>query len=209
MKNYSWIVFTLFVLLSISRGNLYGQSWNFVKEEAGIKIYTRVVKNSSLKSYKGEVTFHAPFQKVCSMIGNARNIDWWGPDFKNIKVLAYEPNKYVRLYYIYSMPWPLANRDLAVNAVVKTDSITGEYSVISTPLLNVVPEKSGLVRITTYSQKWTVKPLDKGKVQITLEGFVDPGGNVPAWIYNMLVTEMPLRTINLLRARVLSGKPAN
>lgn len=209
MKNYAWIALMLFILLSISTANLYGQPWNFVKEDDGIKIYTRVVTNSTLKSYKGEVTFHAPFQKVCSMFGNARNIDWWGPDFKDIRVLAYEPTKFVRFYYIYKMPWPLTDRDLVVNAIVKTDSVTGDYSVISAPLLNAIPEKSDLVRIKKYSQKWTVQPLDKGNVHIILEGFVDPGGNVPAWIYNMLVTEMPLRTIRLLRTRVLSGKPAN
>ena len=184
MKNYYSIKIVLVVFLSVSMGELSGQSWNFAKEEDGIKIYTRVLKNSSLKSYKGEVTIHAPVKKVCSLFGNARNIDWWGPDFKGIKVLAYEPDKYVRFYYIYNMPWPLADRDL-------------------------VPDVPGLVRIKKYSQKWTVQPLDKGNVQVTLEGFVDPGGNVPAWLYNMLVTEMPLRTIRLMRARVLSDKPAN
>lgn len=209
MRNYYSFKIVLVIFLSVSMCDLSGQSWNFAKEEDGIKIFTRALKNSSLKSYKGEVIIHAPVKKVCSMFGNARNIDWWGPDFKGIKVLAYEPNKYVRFYYIYSMPWPLADRDLVVNAVVKTDSVTGEYSVSSIPLLNVIPDVHGLVRIKKYSQKWTVKPLDKGNVKVTLEGFVDPGGNVPAWLYNMLVTEMPLRTIRLLRARVLSDKPAN
>ncbi len=209
MKNYYSIKIVLVVFLSVSMGELSGQSWNFAKDEDGIKIYTRGFKNSSLKSYKGEVTFHAPVKKVCAMFGNPRNIEWWGPDFKNIKVLAYEPNKYVQFYYIFNMPWPLTDRDLVVKAVVKTDSVTGEYSVLSTPLLNVIPEVPGLVRITKYSQKWTVKPLDKGNVQVSLEGFVDPGGNVPAWLYNMLVTEMPLRTLRLMRARVLSNKPAN
>jgi len=199
----------LVIFLYVSIGDLCGQSWSFAKEEDGIRVYTKAVNNSPLKSYKGEVTFHAPFLKVCSMFGNARNFDWWGPDFKNIRVLGYEPNKFVRYYYIYSMPWPLTDRDLAVNAVVNTDSVTGEYSVLSTPLLNIVPEKPGLVRIKKYSQQWTVQPLVKGDVHVTLEGFIDPGGNVPSWLYNMLVTEMPLRTIRLLRARVLSDKPAN
>jgi len=197
----------LVVFFIVANSDLWGQPWNFAKEEDGIKIYTRNQKNSSLKSYRGEMILHAPYQKVCSMFGNANNIDWWGPDFNNIKVLAYVPGKYVQFYYIYDMPWPLTDRDMAVNAAVKTDTATGEYSVLSTPLLNVIPEKPGLVRIKKYSQKWTVKPLDKGNVLVNLEGFVDP--DVPAWLYNMLVTEMPVRTMRLLRERVLSNKPAN
>jgi hypothetical protein len=46
-------------------------------------------------------------------------------------------------------------------------------------------------------------------VCVTLEGFIDPGGNVPGWLYNMLSTEMPLRTMRLFRERILSDKPAN
>jgi hypothetical protein len=197
----------LAVFFIIANSDVLGQTWDFAKEEDGIKIFTRNQKNSSLKSYRGEMILHAPFQKVCSMFGNANNIDWWGPDFKSIKVLAYVPGKYVQFYYIYDMPWPLIDRDLAVNVTVNKDTATGEYSFQSTPLLNVIPEKPNLVRIKKYSQKWTVKPLEKGNVLVILEGFVDP--DVPSWLYNILVAEMPVRTMRLLRERVLSNKPAN
>ncbi len=199
-----------FVFLNLFNANsLWSQTWHFITETDGIKIYTRSEPNSSLKSYKGEVIFHASMQKTCSMIGNARNFDWWGPEFVNIKVLAYEDKKFVQYYYIYDMPWPFTDRDLAVNAIVKMDTATGVYSVLSLPLLKAVPEKPDLVRIKNYWQKWTIQPLENGNVHLTLEGIVDPGGNVPSWLYNMLVTEMPLKTIRAFRARVLSPKPAN
>jgi len=200
------LIFTLFLSAA---ADLFGQPWNFVKEADGIKIFTRNEKNSSLKSFKGEMIFRAPMGKVCSMLGNARNFDWWGPDFVNIRVLAYEKNRFVQYYYIYNMPWPLTDRDFVVNATVKTDSATGKYSVLTVPLLKVIPEKPGLVRIKNYWQKWTIQPMDKGNVHVILEGFVDPGGDVPSWLYNMLVNEMPLKTMRLLRERVLSDKPAN
>lgn len=203
------IIFCFSFISLFLMNSLWSQPWTFIKKTDGIKIYTRNVPNSSLKAYKGEVTFHASMKKTCSMVGNARNFDWWGPDFLNIKVLGYEDNKYVNYYYIYDMPWPFTDRDLAVNAVVHSDTITGEYSVVSKPLLKVVPEKPYLVRITNYWQKWTIQPLSNGNVHLILEGIVDPGGNVPSWLYNMLVTEMPLKTIRLFRERVLSPKPAN
>jgi len=203
------LIFCIFFLNLFLINVIWAQPWHFVKETDGIKIYTRNEPNSSLKSYKGEVIFHAPMQKTCSMIGNARNIDWWGPEFMNIKVLAYEDKKFVQYYYTYDMPWPFTDRDIAVNATVKSDTANGEYSVLSLPLLKTVPEKPDLVRIKNYWQRWTIKPLDHGNVQLTLEGIVDPGGNVTAWLYNMLVTEMPIKTIHSFRARVLSPKPAN
>ena len=72
------------------------------------------------------------------------------------------------------MPWPFTDRDIAVNATVKSDTANGEYSVLSLPLLKTVPEKPDLVRIKNYWQRWTIKPLDHGNVQLTLEGIVDP-----------------------------------
>ncbi len=209
MKRKFGIIVFLILISHLSVIKTFAQAWNFVKEEEGIKIYTRNEGSNSMKSYKGLMLISAPIEKVCSMVGNARNFDWWGEDFSNIRVLGYEDNKYVRYYYIYDMPWPLTDRDLAVEATVKTNSVTGEYKVISKPLLKVVPENPDLVRIKNYWQTWTIQPLDKGYVSITLEGFVDPGGNVPGWLYNMLSTEMPLRTMRLFRQRVLSDKPAN
>jgi len=51
------------------------------------------------------------------------------------------------------------------------------------------------VRINKYRQKWIVQPLGNVKVHVILEGLIDPGGNVPTWVLNMLITEMPSKTI--------------
>lgn len=203
------IILLILVSYFLATHYAFGQAWDFVKEQGGIKLYTRNEKNSSLKSYKGDMVVHVTMQKVCSLIGSDRNFDWWGPDFKNIQVIAYKKDKFVWYYYIYDMPWPITDRDLAVNATISKDTASGVYSVTSTPLLRVIPEKPDLVRITKYSQKWTIQPMNDGDVHIIMEGFLDPGGNVPSWFYNMLVTEMPLRTMGLMRERALSGKPAN
>ena len=173
----------------------YAQSWNFVKEQDGIKIYTRNELHSSLKSYRGEAVFHAPMDKVCMLLGTAKNFDWWDKGFSKIKVLKHEDQKFIQYYFIYDMPWPVVDRDLAVESAIKLDTATGIYTVSSRPLLKAVPENPDLVRITSYWQKWTVQPMDKG--------------NIPAWVYNMLVTDMPLKTLRALRERAISSRPAN
>jgi hypothetical protein len=89
------------------------------------------------------------------------------------------------------------------------DTLNGKYTVSSKPLGKKIPVNPDFVRINKYRQKWTVQPIGKGKVHIVLEGFIDPGGNVPSWLLKMLVSEMPLKTIRLLRNRAISSKPAN
>jgi hypothetical protein len=188
--------------------NLRGQSWEYVKEKDGIKLYTRNELNSTFKAFKGEVIFKANIEKVNLLVGDADNLDWWDKDIVFIKVLDFKRNNYIQYYIIYDLPGPLSNRDLALDARISIDPVTGVRTVVAKPLLNVVPEKKDLVRIKKYWQKWTIQPLDKGYVRVTLEGFVDPNGNVPAWIHNMVVPEMPLKALQALRERSLSDKPA-
>jgi len=200
---FSFVFLNLFVA-----GSPFAQPWNFVKENDGIKIYTRIESNNSLKSFKGEVIFHATMEKVCSLLGNTKNTDWWDKGISNIKELDFEENKFVQYYLIYKMPWPLTSRDLVAETRITTDPVSGDHSFTARPLANTVPEKPNLVRIRNYRQTWIVQPMEKGNVHVTLEGFIDPGGNIPTWVYNMVVAETPLKAIRSLRERALSKKPA-
>ena len=178
------------------------QKWEYVKERNGIKIYTRKENNSNLKSFKGVTDLHTEMNKVCSLLGNAKSFDWWDKDITEIKVLSYELGKYIQYYLVYDVPWPLSDRDLVVDARITIDPLTRTETIFAQPLPNVIPEKPDLIRIKKYWQKWTVQPVNPGIVRVTLEGFVDPGGNVPAWLYNMVITETPLKVIREVRKRV-------
>lgn len=189
---------TLFILL-ICAVDLPAQPWNFVKEQEGIKVYTRKDEGSSLKSFRGVMDVTSTMEKVCSLIGNVKNHDWWDENLSQIKVLTYEPDKYFQYYLVYKVPWPFTDRDLCVEANVNTDPVTGRRTITATPLSNVIPEKPGLIRIKKYWQKWTIQPMENGVIRLTLEGFVDPAGNVPYWLYNMVIVETPLKVMRRVK----------
>jgi hypothetical protein len=207
MKKYFYTIFTLvFIIIFSLIDTLSAQSWDFIKEKDGIKIYTRKEKNSSLKLFKGEAVLHASIDKVFHVLGDATNFDWWDKDISEIKVLSFEPEKNIKYYLIYDVPWPVSDRDLVVNSDIAINPVTGERTILATPLINVVPEKPGIIRIKKYWQKWSVQPIDKGNVRVVLEGLVDPAGNIPAWLYNMTITETPLKVLQSLREMVMTGK---
>lgn len=209
MNYYNSLFLFLTLSLLATANDVHGQSWKFIKEEAGIRIFTRNEANSSLKSFKGDLTFKANPEKVCQILGNARNVDWWDDNIADLKILAFKENKFARYYFVYELPWPFSSRDLVLETRISMDTITGDRIVFSKPLDNVLAEKPGKVRITKYWQKWTIHPMDKGYVHIILEGFVDPAGNIPSWLYNPVITETPVKVMKAMRERVLSDKPAN
>ena len=198
--NYKLLLFLLsFFLVFGIMGDLVAQSWTFAKEQDGIRIFTRKENGSSLKSFKGIMDVKSTMEKVCNLLGNVKNHDWWDENLKEIKILVYEKDKYFQYYLVYHVPWPFTDRDLCVEAHVTNDPLTGQRVIAATPLSNLVPEKPGLIRIQKYWQKWTIQPMEKGVIHLTLEGFVDPAGNVPSWLYNMVIVETPLKVMRRVK----------
>ncbi len=178
------------------------QSWNFIKEEAGIKIYTCVENGKSLKSYRGVTDINAPAEKIFALLGNINNIDWWDKNLTQIKVLLYEKDKRVQYYMVYDSPWPVTDRDLCVNVTIKIDSVTGERRINAVALNGVIPERKDMVRIKDYLQTWTIIPAGIEMTHVVLEGFVDPAGIIPNWISNKLIIESPIKAISGIKEHI-------
>ncbi|MEI6173965.1 MAG: hypothetical protein WCR01_09445 [Bacteroidota bacterium] len=197
---FSFISLLLF-FLSLSFSAI-AQPWDYIKEKDGIKIFTRKEAGHALKSFRGVADIYASKEKVFNLIGNVKNLDWWDKNLKEIKVLFYEKDKKSEYYLVYDSPWPVTDRDLCSEARITTDSVTGIRKIYSKPLDGVIPEKPGLVRIEEYWQLWTLTPTGKNVVHVELEGYVDPAGSVPDWIYNMVITDTPLKIIRGIKLRL-------
>ena len=190
------------ILLQTLTFSLYAQTWDFVKERDNIRLYTRQEKNSPFKSFRGEAEIMADTAKVYALIGNPSNSGWWGDDVHDIRVLYFEKGRHIRYYFIYDVPWPFTDRDLVADVRITRDSVTGVLTVFSQPMPKLVPLQPGIIRVTGFWQKWTIRPLKNGMIHITLEGFVDPAGKVPSWLYNMVIVDIPLRLLREVQKRV-------
>lgn len=198
------IFFIILINLFLLKGNVMSQEWEFIKERDGIKIYTRNQEDNPVKSYRGEADLHTTMEQLRTVLGSIENFDWWDKNIRDIKVLAYEKEKLIRYYLIYDLPWPVTDRDLCVEAIITDDTVTGKRIVRATPLVGVIPEKPDLVRIKNYWQEWATEPAGPGTFHVTLEGSVDPGGYIPAWLVNMVITDTPLNIMKKLRDKVVN-----
>lgn len=181
---------------------LAAQSWNFVREEDGIKIYTRQEPGKSLRAYRGTTVIKAPAEKVFTLIEDVNHTEWWDKNLTQIKVLAYEKNKRARYYLVYNTPWPVSNRDLCVEVTVGMDPVKRIYSVSAASLNGVIPEQNDLVRIRDYRQTWTVSSAGENLSNVVLEGYLDPVGNIPVWISNRLIVQSPVNSILGVRQQI-------
>ncbi len=202
MTNKAYTTLLVSLILVILAIDLQAQKWEFIKEKEGIKIYTRKDAGTVLKSFKGEADLHTTMEKVCNLIGNVKNVDWWDKNLREINVLLYEKDKHIQYYLVYGAPWPVTDRDLCVDATITTDPVTGIRTIYSVPLLNTIPENPEYVRIKNYWQKWVIQDMKNGTIHVYLEGYVDPAGSVPNWIYNMVITDTPLKIMRGIKERL-------
>lgn len=192
----------LFLLIQALTGSLIAQAWNLVKEKEGIKVYTRQEPGRTLKGFKGEGLIQAPAEKIFSLIEDINHTDWWDPSLSEIKVLSYEKNKRARYYLVYDTPWPVTDRDLCVDVTVTMDVVKHVYSVAAVSVSNVVAERNDRVRIKEYRQSWRITSVGANTANVILEGYVDPAGNIPSWLSNMVVTESPMNAIRGVKQRM-------
>lgn len=195
------LVILLLNVLSV-KGFSQEPPWDFIKEREGIRIYTRSEETNPIKSFKGEAYFHTGMEAISRIIGRVDQFDWWDDNISEIKVLEYVEEKLIRYYLVYDVPWPLSDRDLCVEAIITHDPVTGKRVVYATPMSGLVPEHTDRVRITNYWQRWSMEPAGNGLVHLVLEGSVDPGGNIPSWLINMVITDTPLNIMRKVREQV-------
>ena len=198
MKNSVISIIYLLLLLYLSV-SLKAQEWEFAKEKDGISVYTRPEPGTNFKAFKGETEFAADIDDVCTLIEDVESFDEWDEDVSEIRVVSYEKGKSIRYYVVYDTPWPFTDRDLCVSVTITTDEKTGTRLLLARSEPDLVPPDPDLVRIVNYWQKWIIQPKGNGLVHLTLEGYADPAGDIPAWMANMAITDTPLNTLGAVR----------
>jgi hypothetical protein len=189
----------IFIGIVFMAFELTGQDWKYIKERKGIKLYTRKGKNSSFKPFKGETDIFSNMEELTRIILDVENSSDWDESIKEIKLLEEKPGKMIRYYVSYNVRWPFNDRDLCVEAKVIDDTISGSRTVKALPVPGMLPEIEGVERIKNYYQNWTLVPKTSDTIHVILEGMVDPGGGVPAWLVNMVVLNTPFNIIYNLR----------
>ena len=190
------LVSVLIVLLSFTAIlSVEAQQWKFVKEKDNIRIYTCKENGKTFNSFKAVTKIKAPAEKIFALLEDVNNTDWWDKSLSQIKVLRYVKNKLAQYYLVYDLPWPVIDRDICVSVSDSIDYNTGIYKLKATPLTGIIAEQKDKIRIKDYYQTWTVKSIGKNLSLVDLEGYVDPAGSIPDWVFNMVIFNIPINSI--------------
>jgi hypothetical protein len=135
---------------------------------------------------------------VLELIGDPRTFRAWLPDVLDCRVLRRTGTE--RFVYIETQaPWPVSNRDGVYHFTFERAETAATVRVEALP--DFTPRREGRVRIPRSDGHWRIEPRARG-AHVAYEIHADPGGYVPAWLANLTVVRMPLKTLKCLREQL-------
>ena len=200
-QRFFWLAIIEFLLTVIAsaQGN-----WNLVKEEAGIKVYTKTESGSKYRAFKAEMQVSCKIENIVEVLKNTDNNNKWVVNCKTIKLLKTVDND--QYYYIEtSLPWPFENRDMVYHFQY-IDINSEQVKVFVTGIPEFIEPREGIVRMVKTNGYWLLTTTDTNKTAISYQMHVEPGGLIPAWLANPFIQNAPFSTFRELRKIVLKLK---
>ncbi|HNW89260.1 MAG TPA: START domain-containing protein [Bacteroidales bacterium] len=183
----------------------YCQKWELSLDKDGVKIYTRAVKGSGIKEFKGEVIANSNLGNILAVIEKISEYPRW-----MYKCTYAEQVKKVNevsgyIYSVLQQPWPISDRDICSYYCVSQDSVTKVVTISMKGVKDYIPEKPGKVRVPSLKGSWNLIPIAKGVTKIVYQLHCESGGYIPESIVNAYITDTPYT--NLLNLKKIAESP--
>ncbi|EKF75862.1 hypothetical protein A11A3_00170 [Alcanivorax hongdengensis A-11-3] len=186
----------------VMAGPLWAADWEVNHQgnsPAEVTTYVRDVADSPVKAFRGQVQVAASMTSVLAVITAVDTFPQWVFQSKDARRIAVQGQE--KLYMQFNGIWPVSDRDVVLGNTLSQDD-QGVITLHSVNLSGVADKRSGYVRIPKLDNRFVLKPVSDGQVQVTFETYVDPGGRVPAWLANLVSTRAPLETLEGLQAQL-------
>jgi len=195
MKIFSTVVIGCFITF-FSVQDFSQNNWEIDKNKDGIKVYTRVEKGSNFKAFKAIVEVDNTIGEIIKILKNVSEYTNWYGYTKTSKLLKTENN--IQYNYVETIfPWPYSNRDMVYKMSIEKYS-SGAVKILLKGLPNYIPKKKGIVRMKKAEGYILLQP-NNGKTEIIYVFHSEPGKNIPAWLANNSIANLPFKTLSGLK----------
>jgi Polyketide cyclase / dehydrase and lipid transport len=170
-----------------------------------IEVYTRT-RPDQHREFLGVTTLTARLSTVAAVLQDTAAMPRWLHRVREVQELETpEPTRGL-LRLVTNLPWPLRDREVAVQWRMTQDDSDGVVEVRGVGVLSTTPAREGLVRMPAFESTWRVKPLPGGQVEVRLTGYGHMGGNLdhPAMraFLSSSIWQAPLESLKGLRGMV-------
>ncbi|KGO90341.1 START domain-containing protein [Flavobacterium suncheonense] len=169
-------------------------------DKEGIKIYLTKLDTTPFKEYRAIMTVKANIDTVAKQILDIRSLQKWNFKTRKSELIRKVSDTSWIFYMNHHLGWPVQDRDhVSRVTLIKKGN---EQTITIVPANNVLKEKEGIVRLTNFKGFWYLKKITEDQTLVVQQIYGNPGGSIPAFMVNMVVTKGPFESFKELRRRV-------
>lgn len=174
----------------------------------GIKVYVFNREKSDFKTFKAITFIKSSLDTILAVMLDNESCSLWVHNCKKSYLLNKVSFNERYHYQILSIPFPFTNREFIFHSQMKIDHLNKSVTISMSSEPNYCADKyfelcneinqSTLVRVNKSTASFKLKPSIKG-VKITWLQHTDPTGNLPSWLVNNIVEEIPFLSFQNLK----------
>jgi len=192
------------------------ESWELMKDQYGVQLYLGTVKGTNVKAFKGVVQINSSINSLLAVMIDAKACPDWVHDCETSYLVHDKGVRDRYVYQSYDLMFPAGKRDYLFYASVNQNPITHSVSInmeAAPDFCNNNPDpkctainQSNNIMIQKSTGSYVLQPMADGSTLVTWEQFTDPAGNLPVFIVNQLVLNVPFMTLKGLQDIVKDQK---
>ncbi|MES2720313.1 MAG: START domain-containing protein [Pseudomonadota bacterium] len=172
--------------------------WRLQRQEPArqIRVYLHDRPGAQYRDVYAVTTMPGTTAGIESVLGDVAAMPQWAARVHAARLIKRQ-NNLAWIHIQYRLPYPFKPRDVVVRSERTLNG--GVISIRSQAVRGYAREVPGKVRLYAVQSSWRLTPQPDGMVKIELWGSAEPGGLVPAVIYNYNLADDALQTLRQLR----------
>jgi hypothetical protein len=194
------------LLLALASHAFAQSAWELKKDENGILVYSRSVKDSKYKELKAVFDLTGTYDQLRTILNDVENYKTWVCNTASSNLVERKSETEMVYYSRISAPWPVSNRDFYSDTRIWIDSANHQMR-LSSHNLSQFPPNGHIVRIPFLRSEWFITAPSPGMLHVEYRLSWDPGGDIPAFLANAFSATGPLQSFTQLKRKMTSTVP--
>ena len=204
MRISAFILFFSFLFTAFI-GVPVGNEWKKEKEKDGIIVFSRTNEISKIKELKAVAVFHSSLSVISAIILDVENRSRWFESCESVEIINIT-NQGEYIYHLkIDSPFPVEDRDIVQEIRTEQDHSSGIVTIQINSIPEYIREEENYIRLILSQGKWSLRPLEGGNIEVIHIYLNDPGGHIPAGLYNLFIRERPYQIMMKIKSEVEEG----
>lgn len=173
--------------------NVFSQ-WELILSRDSIQVYKKPV-SGKLFYYKAEAQFAVDIYSLYDFFTSFENYNQWISYCEETSIVFAKPDSLFSVYFLFNMPWPIANRDALVDFVIDRIEYNKSIHIQTINSKNQYKKTFGTIRIENFDIVFDLIALSDNEVKFIMQGSYHYKGIMPSFLVEKMLKWGPYDTI--------------